>query len=355
MLRRAVLILILTAALSPSGRGQPAQAREAEARGDLAAAERIYEAELQKNPSAELWHRLGLVRHLQNKYASAIPAFQQALRLDPRLWTAHLFLGIGYYRTNQFPAALESLQAADRAAPPSGQGRDEVDYWMGATQIALKRPLAGLRSLERLLARQPEHSEALELATQAYSDVSSALWNGVAERNFESPSGYEIHGHALEAEGNLPGALASYRKARELAPDRPGPGREIGRLLLWEGKAEEALVELERESKLSPSDPRTAYYFGLAAIQLSRWEDAIPALEMAVRWIPHDSEPAMALAQVYLATKNVDGAVAAAQRAVSAAPKSQAAHELLVAALSAAGDTAGVERERSRWRGESRQ
>lgn len=317
----------------------------------MPASERTYEAETRAHPTADSWNKLGLTRHLQNKYDAAIPAFREAIQLQPGLWTAHLFLGIDLYRTNQFQPALLSLQQADRMAPTNGQGRDEVDYWLGATLIALKQPLAGLRSLEQLLKRNPEHPAALELTAQTYSDQSSALWNDVAERSFETAPGYEIHGHALEAEGNTTGAMEAYRQAQAMAPQRPGPGREIGRLLLTQGKAEEALAELEKERKLAPSDSGTCYYYGLAAIQLSRWDDAVPCLEMAMGGNPVNAEPAMALAQVHLARKQPVEACKAAAKAVGIAPRSQAPHDLLVAALQAAGDTAGVDKEQARWRG----
>src|SRR5260370_36618794 len=143
-------------------------AREAELAGDLPAAEKAYENELKVRPAAGTWQRLGLVRHLQNNFEAAIPAFREATRLDPSLWTSHLFLGICLYRTNQFAPALSALERAQRVAPRDQPGRDELDYWIGATRIALKQPLAGLQSLERLLARNPKHVEALERTARPY-------------------------------------------------------------------------------------------------------------------------------------------------------------------------------------------
>ncbi len=166
---------------------------------NFSAAEAAYEQEIKLRPSALAWQRLGLARHLQNKFDSAIPAFRSALKLDPTLWTSHLFLGICLYRTNRFEEAESSLQIADRLAPPRDPGRDELEFWLGATLVARRNPLAGLQFLERLLARNPKHTGALELATRAYAEASTALWNDVAEQDFESPAGWEVHGHALQS------------------------------------------------------------------------------------------------------------------------------------------------------------
>ena len=172
-------------------------ARQAELAGDFPAAEKAYEEELKSRPSADTWQRLGLIRHLQSRFSAAIPAFREALRLNPSLWTSRLFLGMCLYRLNNFQEARLELERAGREVPSGDPGRDEIDYWLGATLIALKQPLAGLASVERVLARRNSRLDALELAVKAYADLGSNLWNGVAERSFESAAGYEVHGHAL--------------------------------------------------------------------------------------------------------------------------------------------------------------
>jgi tetratricopeptide (TPR) repeat protein len=331
-------------------RAQISAARQFELSGDLPAAEQAYEAELKLRPAAATWLRLGLVRHLQNKFEPAIPALREALRLDPSLWNAHLFLGICLYRTNRFEPAAAELAAASRQAPAEGPGRDEIDYWLGASRIAARKPLSGLQSIEKLLARNPRHTAALELAARAYADLGSAIWNDVAERFFESPAGYEVHGHALESDGNLAGAIEAYRRSVALKPGRPGPRLEIGRLLLRQGAADEALAELRRELDLSPGDPEASYQAGLALSQLGRYGEAAPLLEAAGRWAGGNAEPLLALAQVHLALGNPARAAEAARKAVGIAPESEAAHELLVTALRESGFEESAEEEKSRWR-----
>jgi tetratricopeptide (TPR) repeat protein len=301
----------------------------------------------QEPQTAEEWQRLGLTRHLQNQYAEAIPAFRRALRLNPRLWTADLFLGVGLYRTNQFREALAALERASRGA--SGAGRDEVDYWLGATRIALRQPLAGLQALESLLARQPNHADALELAARTYRDFSSALWNDVAEHHFETPQGYHVHGFALEGEGDAEGALEAFGRAQTLAATRPGPGREIGRIQLQRGQVAKARAVLDGEAVLAPVDPGTQHLRGLTALREGRLDDAVRALEIAVRWSSFDAEPATALAQALLGRQQFREAAAAAARAVELAPDSLAAHELLIAALTQGEDRQLAEAESVRW------
>jgi tetratricopeptide (TPR) repeat protein len=297
---------------------------------DLAVTEKAYEAELRARPTAEAWEKLGLARHLQNKFSSAIEAFENAVRLDPKLWNAHLFLGIGYYRSNRFDQALQSLNRADRLAPSSHPGRDEIDYWLGATRIAARQPLAGLAGLEKLLVRKPNHPDALPLVVRTYADLSAELWNNVAEHHFDTAPGQMVHGHALESEDNRAGAIEAFQRARSLAPRRRGTGLAIARLLLAEGKLEEAVAALVIER-----GPEADYLRGLIEIARGRYNDALGPLESASRWPRRAPEAALALAQVYLALNRRTDAITAAQRALELDPGSPAARELLETALSA--------------------
>jgi len=262
---------------------------------DPAQQEKVLHQQVQQKPSADSWQRLGLIRHLQNHFSAAIPAFREALTLDPSLWTSHLFLGIDLYRTNQFKAALEALQHADQLAPVVHAGRDEVDYWLGATNVALQQPWIGLQSLEKLLARNPKHAAALELATQTYTDLGSKFWNDVAERDFETSEGREVFGHMLEDEGNAAKAMETYRVSQVMNPKRPGPRLAMARMLLKENKSTEALPLLKEELTLS-TDPEVLLLAGLAAAQIGDGVAAERWLKEAERWESTKTDAATALA-----------------------------------------------------------
>lgn len=318
---------------------------------DLESATRQAEQLVVQQPTAGNWQKLGLARYLQNRFAPASEAFQQAVKLDPKLWTAHLFLGISRYRMNDFGAALATLRQADRLAPKTGPGRDDLDYWLGATHIALRQPLPGLAALEKLLARNPQHADALQLATETYAESASALWNHIAEQSLASSAGQEVHGYALESEGNRTDALQAFQEAIRLAPKRPGPGAAMARLLLQAGDLSAASVAVTRELGLNPVSPEANLYAGLLAVSQGKFGEAVAPLTRASQWMPDNEEPLLALAQVHLSLQQPEQAVAAARRATALEARSLAAHELLMTALSAAKDEAGAAAERLRWQG----
>lgn len=243
--------LLLAALLQAAGSAHQTyleSARRAEAAGNFASAEQAYEKYLAVRNEPEVWQRLGLVRHLQNKFAQAIPAFEKAVRAKPDLWSAHLFLGIDLYRTNRFQDALDHLKTANGLRPDDG----DIQFWLGATHLALKRYLEGLTILESVAARQPGNLEVIRLLAQNYAEYATRLANDVAERYPETPAGYHVHGQALEFENAYGSALAAYRTALRLQPDRSGVQLAIARVLLAQGNVLEAIEPAEQAVRQSP-------------------------------------------------------------------------------------------------------
>ncbi len=202
-----------------------AAAKSAEAIRDFRTAEMEYENALAIRPDGEIYQRLGLVRHLQNEFNRAIPAFEKAIRLKSHLWGAYLFLGIDCYRTNQFAKALTALKGAAKLQP----AEPEVQFWLGATHIALKQFLEGEEILEVLSKRQPENIEVLRILAQSYSDYAVALHNRVAAEHPDSAWAFRVHGQALENEGFCEAAAVEYHRAQALKPDMEGLQEAIAR------------------------------------------------------------------------------------------------------------------------------
>jgi tetratricopeptide (TPR) repeat protein len=228
LIRRFILVLLAASLLAaqPAIDHELAQAHQAEVAGNLSAAESIYRNLLKTNPSADVAQRLGLVRHLQNRFAAAAEAFSTALRLDPKLWSSHLFLGIDLYRLNRFPEALTHLQTAERLHPDF----PETQFWLGATLIASHEYMAGLENLETVLTRQPANADALKLLAETYANYGTAIQNEVAERYPTSAAASMIEGKAFEFEGSYREALQAFRTAAAKDPNLPGIREAIARV-----------------------------------------------------------------------------------------------------------------------------
>ncbi len=229
--------------------GHLAAARKAEVSGDLASAEREYEQTLALHPDASVYQRLGLVRHLQNKFQEAIPAFEQSLKLQPNQWSASLFLGIGLYKTNQFDRALGQLKQAGKLRPND----PEIRRWLGLTYLARKEYLAGLALLEALSSEQPKDLELLRILAENYAVFGTTLLNKVAEKYPDTPAGLQIHAQALEFEGANEAALEVYLQLRKMQPARSGVAEALARLKA--NASEPRTTSPEATSVASPTPP----------------------------------------------------------------------------------------------------
>jgi protein O-GlcNAc transferase len=230
LIARLLLVSLLYAgrlhAQSPGPREYLEAAQKAEQSNDLPRAEAIYEKILIRNPSADIYQRLGLVRQLQNKFSEAANAFERALQLNPGLWTSHLFLGIDYYRMNRFTEALTNLNSVERVQP----GQTETSFWLGATHLALHEYWDGFEYLESVLKKDPKNADALRLLAESYADRGTQLLNQVAEKYPDSAAGLQVQGRAFEFEGSYEAALQCYREAAAKDPKRPGIQEAIARI-----------------------------------------------------------------------------------------------------------------------------
>jgi tetratricopeptide (TPR) repeat protein len=224
-----VSALFVVAALIAQQTSPPpdlAAARQAEQARDFAAAEAIYVQLVSHRPDAQLYQRLGLVRHMQNRFGPAVEAFEQAVKLDASLWSSHLFLGIDLYRMNRFDEADAHLTIANHLHP----GEPEIMFWSGATKLARRDFMAGFETLESVLERNPSNPEVLRMLAESYATFGTSLLNEVGEKYPNSPAGLIVQGKAFEFEGAYGPALNSYRAALSLTPDRPGLRESIKHL-----------------------------------------------------------------------------------------------------------------------------
>lgn len=210
----------------PDSSPDVAAAVKAEQAGDFAGAESIYAQLVINHPDAQLYQRLGLVRHMQNKFSPAAEAFAAAVKLDPSLWSSHLFLGIDLYRMDQFDTADSHLTTANRLRPND----PEVMFWSGVTKLARHDYLRGFAILEMVLERDPSNAEVLRILAESYASYGTALLNELGDKYPTTAAGLVAQGKAFEFEGAYRPALDAYQSALALDPRRPGLQEAINRV-----------------------------------------------------------------------------------------------------------------------------
>jgi tetratricopeptide (TPR) repeat protein len=193
------------------------------------------------------------VYHLQAKYPEAIAALENALRLDPKLWGSLVFLGLDYYRTNQFSKAASSLEKALPLVPPFAEG--ETRQWLGASYLALERFQEATLQYRRLVELNPKNLEMLYYLAQTYSQLSASLYKEIGKIKSDSAEAHRLQGEWYESQERLDRAIDEYSRVAELRPEWEGVHLALGKLYLKQDKLEKASEALEQELKIAPGDP----------------------------------------------------------------------------------------------------
>jgi tetratricopeptide (TPR) repeat protein len=71
-------------------------------------------AEQEKIQKAGELYSLGMALSGKGKFAEAVPNFQEAIKLDPMIYGAHMELGYALYRLKRYEASAEASKAATR-------------------------------------------------------------------------------------------------------------------------------------------------------------------------------------------------------------------------------------------------
>jgi Flp pilus assembly protein TadD len=156
------------------------------------------------------------------RYQESVDKLAVVLKTEPDSVPAHYILGLDYYRTGQFPLAIEHLRRVLELSP---------DYALDAYQLGLA------------YARNGQMDGAIEALGHALR---------LDPTNFDAA--YNL-GVAYLQKQSVVEAISAFRQATAINPDYPPAHKALGQVLLYQGQVDEALTELRRAAELQPDDP----------------------------------------------------------------------------------------------------
>lgn len=315
-------------------------------------AEKAYEKLRELSPgTAEVHAGLGLIYYQQRKFALAVPALRQAIKLNPKLPRTDILLALCLSELGQYKEALPGLgkafkQTADDplrrlAGLQLQRAYTNLEQDAKAAEVALE--------LTRLYPKDPEvlyHSGRL-LSNYAY-----LMTMKLARVAPESAWTHQAAGEANESQGLYEAAVREYREVLAQDPRRPGIHLRIGRTLLTRAAATpeetpaaafraEAVKELEQELALDPLNATASYELGEIHRRAGDLEEARKLFEAAVDHYPDFEEAQLALGRVLLAAGKTEPALAHLRKAIALNPENAVAYYQLSRAHQALGNAAG--------------
>lgn len=267
-----------------------AQALALHQRGQLAAAETIYEDILRQQPSNfDALHLLGLVSAQTGRNERGVDLIRRAIRLNGNVADAHNNLGNTLRAMRRFDEALASFERATALK----QDLAPAIYNRGLTLAELGRHEEALASYDRAIALVPGHADA--------------------HRN---------RGAALRKLGRLEQALASLDRAIALKPDDAGAHNDRGNVLNDLERFDDALASYDR----APGIAGACYNRGNVLIKLDRLEEAIASFDKAIALRPDYAEAYYNRGTALFKLRHDEAALASIDKAIQHKGDDAAAH-----------------------------
>jgi predicted Zn-dependent protease len=339
--------------------------------GRFDAAARIYRDLLRSLPDEPgLLMNLGMALAMGGHEAEALAPLERAIKLEPGLIPAHLFLGSSYLALGNAEKAIAPLERVVAARPTEIEQRRMLAQAYAAVGRSVDA-VGQLRRVTEAAPRLPAGWYALGHAYNALTQDAMATFDGEAQ---DSPWRQLLLADAFLADGRLTDAFAIYRATLERLPAMVTIHDAVARIYEQTGHPEWAARERARGTlpaaecprrkalcefrarryrpalvaALAGTDPESRYWRARAATELAlaafqrveqlpdsrerrevratlaragrRYRDAIVELEAALKFAPGDPALVDDLGTTYYAARDYEQAVATLRPLLAANP-----------------------------------
>lgn len=265
-------------------------ARLAATRGDVAAASRMVDEVLAKEPdSREALQFKGDLATARGDFASASQAFGRVVQLAPKTASAWFSLVIALAEQNKIDEAKKQLEAFRKAVPNDARA-NYLNAWMTFRE---GKKDAAKDAIAQVLKVAPDNVPTLALAGMIEADA-----------------------------GNLVQAEAHLGKVLERVPNHLIAGQTLVQVYVRLRQPQKALARLEPLLRAYPTNGQVLALAGEVYLANGRVNEARRYLEQAAAVNTKDPNAQLRLGQLYFAMREDEKATHALQAAASIDPKS---------------------------------
>ena len=227
------------------------QAKQLMAEGKFQQAIALYrelDERVPNDPGLKL--NLGMALHLAGKKREAIPELERAVKLDPKLAPAWLFLGATHLQLGDAAAALKPLRTVLQLQPDQHQARQ----MLADALLSLDRLAEANSEYRQLTSEDPQNAQAWYGLGRSYELLSSTAFEKLQKLDPESAYVLSLLAEARLREQQLSGSFYLYRRALEQMPNLHGLHSAVAEIYRQSGHPEWAETEQHREKALPSLD-----------------------------------------------------------------------------------------------------
>jgi predicted Zn-dependent protease len=250
---------LLVAQQDPAYKAQ--QAKSMLGQGRFAEAAVLYGElvkEIPGNPGLLL--NLGMAQHMAGQHAAAVSTFQAALKIDPNILPANLFLGGSLLKLGRAGQAVAPLRKVVAIQPEFKDARQ----MLADALLSTGRPQEAIEHYRKWTDLEPSNPKAWMGLGRSYEGAAQRTFDLMEKIEPESAWGLMLVGDVRERQQQYSSAYYLYREALKKKPDLPGAHTAIARIYKATGHADWAASEAALETKAGGGKPKPgtleAYY-----------------------------------------------------------------------------------------------
>ncbi len=271
---------------------------------------------------------LGVLLFFQKDYAQAEPHLRKAVEQQPGLTKIRALLGMCERNLGESELARNDLQAVvDQLKEPGVRleaGLELIELYTAAQELPKAAAV-----VEVLRQDAPADPRILYAAYRIYSDLAGEAMLDLSVAAPESGQMHQTMAHELGRERDIPGAIASFRKAIAVDPNLPGIHFELAEALRASSDLK-LRAEAEQEYKLAVAansrDEKSLSRLGDIAVEKDDFDGAVAYYKRALTLVPGDADATLGLAHVYIEKDESASALPLLEPLVLADPTNVVAH-----------------------------
>jgi protein O-GlcNAc transferase len=295
--------------------------------GRLAEAEELYRGILNVKPDDfDCLHLLGVIYHQRGDHEEAVRHIDAALKINPRLASAHNNRGNALGELERIGEALASYDNAIEIEPAY------VEAWVnrGITLAQLGRFEEALASYDKTAILRPADAAIWYNRGNALKELSRfteavASYDRAIALKPDYAGAFYNRGNALAVVERFGDAVASYDRVIALKPDHAEAFNNRGNALQAQKRFDAAVASYEMAIARRPRYAAAWINRGLALYELKRFDEALASYDQAIGARPGDAAAFTNRGNAFQAKNLLEEAVTSYDRAIALAPDDAAA------------------------------
>jgi tetratricopeptide (TPR) repeat protein len=267
----------------------------------------------------------------QGKADQAIAELKTVEARDPATKGLAFELGAAYYKTSDFPKAIDYLKKANAEDPNNG----EAVQLLGMSYYAGGHPADAIPLLEKVqgwISRA--NVDGYYILGTCYIqirnyDQARQAFGKMFDVPPDSAAAYLFTARMLLRQEYDPIAEDYAQKAATIDPKLPLVHFLLGELYLYKSRVPEAIAEFKKELAINPAHAATYYKLADAYSRVQNFDEAQRLLQRSIRLDSTSSVPFILMGKVLEKKGDYDLAVLALKHAVVMEPNNPTTHHLL--------------------------